>query len=265
MQVDRIAAFSDNYIWALRNDRASCCTLVDPGESEPVEHYLAQNNLSLASILITHHHYDHTGGVEKLKQQHQCKVYGPDNAKIKGIDQTLKQGDSITLSEIDASFDIIEVPGHTLDHIAYILKDRIGENRIDKKSVFCGDTLFAGGCGRLFEGTPEQMWHSLQKLASLPANTTVYCAHEYTEANLAFAREVDKHNADLKRRQELVKQKRADNQATVPSTIEEELATNPFLRANRKEVASAAETFSGQPLSTPEDVFAVIRQWKDNF
>ena len=109
------------------------------------------------------------------------------------------------------------------------------------------------------------MWHSLQKLASLPANTTVYCAHEYTEANLAFAREVDKHNADLKRRQELVKQKRADNQATVPSTIEEELATNPFLRANRKEVASAAETFSGQPLSTPEDVFAVIRQWKDNF
>lgn len=255
MQIDRIAAFSDNYIWALRNDRASCCTLVDPGESEPVERYLAQNDLSLASILITHHHYDHTGGVEALKQQHQCKVYGPDNAKINGIDVTLKDGDTITLDEINASFDIIEVPGHTLDHIAYITKHR----------VFCGDTLFAGGCGRLFEGTPEQMWQSLKKLISLPENTAVYCAHEYTQANLTFALEVDKHNTDLKQRLDKVTQARQNNQATVPSTIADELATNPFLRADQKEVAAAAETFSGQSLSTPEDVFAVIRQWKDNF
>ncbi|WMS88485.1 hydroxyacylglutathione hydrolase [Pleionea litopenaei] len=253
--VDRIPSFTDNYIWALTNDRAKTCTLVDPGDAKPAIAYLEERQLDLTNILITHHHHDHTGGVETLKSQYGCLVYGPKSAKISGIDSFLKQGDRVTLPSLGVQLNVLEVPGHTLDHIAYVNDDWL----------FCGDTLFAGGCGRLFEGTPLQMWQSLKSLKALPAQTQVFCAHEYTQANLSFARAVEPDNETLQQRYNEVKIARANDIPTVPSTIELECQTNPFLRVEEQNVRQAAETFSGKSLSTPEDVFGCIRQWKDNF
>ncbi len=255
LNIEPIKAFSDNYIWAVRNDRVSKCLVVDPGDASPVEKYLQDNQLELSGILITHHHFDHTGGLQSLKSNHRCPVYGPDNEKIAGIDRRLKQGDKLHLDVFDLLYDIIEVPGHTLDHICFVASDH----------VFCGDTLFAGGCGRLFEGTPKQMWHSLQKLKQLNHDTRVYCAHEYTQANLNFALAVEPENTELQTRKLQVDKLRQKDQITLPSTMGLETATNPFLRANEPSIKQAAETFSRQSLSTPEEIFAVVRQWKDNF
>ncbi|WP_144391322.1 hydroxyacylglutathione hydrolase [Pleionea sediminis] len=250
-----IKAFTDNYIWALVNNRASECIVVDPGDAEPVENFLKSNKLSLSAILITHHHFDHTGGIIDLKKNHKCHVYGPENPKINGIDTVLKEGDTLELNEFGGQYHIIEVPGHTLDHIAYI----------GSGHVFCGDTLFSAGCGRLFEGTPEQMWHSLSKLRNLSDETLVYCTHEYTQANLKFAQAVEPTNKQLMRRVEEVNQLRSQDRPTVPSNMALEKATNPFLRAEEIPIKQSAETFSGHSLSTPVEVFATVRQWKDNF
>lgn len=250
-----LPAFNDNYIWLLQN-RDGSAYVVDPGDAVPVERALQERNLALAGILITHHHFDHVGGLNTLKDKHGCTVYGPANPAIDGIDKVLVAGDRLDLG--DYSFEIISVPGHTLDHIAYY---QAGESPV----LFCGDTLFAGGCGRIFEGDPPMMHDSLSKLAALPEATAVYCAHEYTLANLAFARAADPNNADLKQRERDAKALRARGEATVPSSIGLELATNPFLRSAAPDLALGLEAAGRAAGAKPVEVFAGLRAWKDQF
>ena len=261
LRVEAIPAFTDNYIWLLYDDGLNG-VVVDPGQARVVEDYLAQNNIVLKGILITHHHADHTGGIAELTAGRDIPVYGPDNPAIEGISQPLKDGDRLTLLETE--FQILQTPGHTLDHLAFFASPD-GRSPI----LFCGDTLFSGGCGRLFEGTPQQMQHSLSRLSQLPEETEVYCAHEYTQSNLQFAVAVEPGNQALKKRLREVEELRAENLKTVPSRIGLERLTNPFLRTSAPEVIAAAKARS--PLSViknPQqeaDVLGVIREWKDNF
>ncbi len=258
IEVYPIPAFQDNYLWLFHQRDSNRAYVVDPGDAAPVEATLKARDLQLAGILITHHHYDHIGGIEQLLNHHRVPVYGPHSNNIPAITHPLREGERI---ELDAGmcFRILEIPGHTLDHIAYF--SQAG----DQSLLFCGDTLFAGGCGRLFEGTAAQMHRSLAKLAALPADTAIYCAHEYTLANLAFAQAVESDNAALNERiaRDTATRKRGD--PTVPSTLGLELATNPFLRCSHESVKSAAEEQAGGPLASPEEVLAAVRQWKDNF
>lgn len=258
MEITALPAFSDNYIWVLRqHDRVA---VVDPGEAAPVLDYLQQTGGTLCAILITHRHADHIGGVSELLQHFQVPVYGPaaEQAKITMLTHLLRDGDKLSLPELGAEFTVLDVGGHTLGHIAYF--------DAAAKAVFCGDTLFAGGCGRIFEGTPEQMYASLSKLAALPADTKVYCAHEYTQSNMKFALAVEPGNAALQQRSSIVTKLRAANTSTVPSTLADELATNPFLRWDAPEVIQAARSFSGDStLQDPVGVFTAIRAWKNVF
>jgi hydroxyacylglutathione hydrolase len=252
-----VPAFRDNYIWVLRDDRRAA--VVDPGDAAPVLAYLDAERLDLAAILVTHHHADHVGGVAALAQRSGAPVLGPAFETIPARTRALDDGDTVELAELDAHLAVIHVPGHTLGHIAYA--GEVGGERV----AFCGDTLFAGGCGRLFEGTPAQMHASLARLAALPAETAVYCAHEYTLANLQFAQEVEPGNAALAARaaRDLARRKRGE--PTVPSTIGDERATNPFLRAAVPEVRAAAQEHEGRELASEVDVFAAVRRWKDVF
>ena len=251
--VHAIPAFTDNYIWLFYQSGDHNAYIVDPGDAKPVLDTLEKLNLSLAGIIVTHHHPDHVGGIDQLLKKYQIPVYGPEG--IPQITHILKDGDSLKLDHV--SFDVLAVPGHTLDHIAYF--------SATEPLVFCGDTLFAGGCGRLFEGTPEQMWHSLSRLATLPSETLVYCTHEYTEANLKFALAVEPENKTLQQRALQVQLQRQQSQPTVPSTIAIELSSNPFLRSRQPSVIKAAEQHSGQTATSESDVFAIIRRWKDGF
>lgn len=249
-----IPAFTDNYIWCISHQQK--CVVVDPGDAKPVLDHCLQNQLTLSAILITHHHWDHTGGLKKLLEYFpNIPVYGPDVGDIEHLTDKFKQGDNLTLPDIDLSLEVIEVPGHTLDHIAYV--SDIG--------VFCGDTLFSAGCGRLFEGTPQQMNHSLSKLMKLPDTLPVYCTHEYTLANLKFAQVVDPHNVALQNYTAWAKQQRQANIPTLPSTIGQEKAINPFLRTHEEAVKFNAQQYSGKALQDSDQVFAAIRGWKDNF
>lgn len=254
LTISPIPAFSDNYIWHL--EREGEHWVVDPGDAAPVMEAL--RGAPLAGILITHHHLDHTGGVGELVKQHQCPVYGP--ASIEGVTHPLQDGDEFRL--MGAAVKVLAVPGHTLDHLALLLEEPGGEH---SPHLFCGDTLFAGGCGRLFEGTPKQMYGSLSKLSELPPETQVYCAHEYTRANLRFAAEAEPGNAVLQNRVNQVDSLRAEGKPTVPSTIGEELATNPFLRCHIPAVARRAADHGAAENSDEVEVFATLRQWKDNF
>ncbi len=254
-----IPAFTDNYIWAVSDADSRKVCVVDPGDAQPVIDYLQSNDLQLSEILITHHHPDHTGGIKELTSRYSCRVVGPGSSGIRGINEFVSEGESINL--FGQKFSIIEVPGHTLDHIAYYCDDQIQIEPI----LFCGDTLFAAGCGRLFEGTPEMMHESLGKLSALPASTRVYCTHEYTMANLQFAAAADSDNTALLERIELEKAKRAAKQPTLPSSIELELATNPFLRCKEPRLQASAEAQSGQTSSNEVEVFAALRAWKDSF
>jgi hydroxyacylglutathione hydrolase len=227
-----IPAFADNYIWIIENESESsgAAAVVDPGQAEPVLADLAQRGLALAAILVTHHHADHTGGIaeliEKAPWHHGQRplVYGPANEPIEGLDCRLSDGDVVEISALNARLSVIEVPGHTRGHIAYF-----GFCNSTDPVLFCGDTLFAAGCGRIFEGSHEQMWASLQRLAKLPGNTAVFCAHEYTLANLKFAQHVLADNQAIAARLQNVVQLRNAQQITLPSSIEQELLTNPFL------------------------------------
>ena len=250
-----IKAFNDNYIWCLEHEGQAL--VVDPGDPLPVEQYLKNNNLTLKAILITHHHNDHTGGLLALKEHWQCPVYGPEKEAISGVDIPLSEGDEVRLNWLTGSFRIFDIPGHTRGHIAYYCEST--------SVLFCGDTLFSAGCGRLFEGTPEQMHASLSKLKQLPDNTEVYCTHEYTLANLKFAVEVEPENAALHKRLEEVTELRQSDEASLPSTLKIEREINPFLRVDNDSVKQAAEKYSGETASSPEQVFAVIRRWKDSF
>lgn len=256
-RIHPLPAFRDNYIWTLINSNGESACVVDPGDPEPVIKYLAANGLRLTDILITHHHFDHTGGLAALIGKFQPRVSGP--AGIDGIDRILTEGDRLEV--FDVCFEVLEVPGHTLDHIAYF---HDGSHH-DRSILFCGDTLFAAGCGRLFEGVPAQMLDSLGKLAALPAETAVYCAHEYTLANLAFAAAADPANPDLHERIQVEQGKRDYGRPTLPSSIGLELATNPFLRCGRPELAERAALRLGRPATDETEVFASIRKWKDQF
>lgn len=256
LKIEPISAFSDNYIWLLYNETAAW--VVDPGDAGVVVKALERLAMPLEGILLTHHHFDHTGGVEELVNRYQPRVVGPTNPAIRCVDTRLSQGDSVELMGIQ--FDVLEVPGHTLDHIAYFAADYQPE-----PLLFCGDTLFAGGCGRIFEGTAPMMYASLQQLAALPAATRVYCAHEYTLANLAFAVALEPTLPAILDRISRDQARREQGLPTVPSQLGEELQTNPFLRCNQEGITAAATSHAGKPLTNNEAVFAEIRAWKNDF
>jgi hydroxyacylglutathione hydrolase len=250
-----IPAFDDNYLWLLHDGKRAL--VVDPGDAGPVQRALDEHALQLESILVTHHHADHTGGVDALREATGAQVWGPGTERIPGPYTHLKGGD--TASALGLAFQVIDVPGHTAGHIAYYAPDVNG-----KPLLFCGDTLFSGGCGRLFEGTPAQMLASLDKLAALPGNTVVCCTHEYTLSNLRFAMAVEPGNTDLAAYQAKCIRLREQGQPTLPTSITQELLINPFLRTRQATIMQAARNFDA---SARDDVtvFAAIRQWKNQF
>ena len=263
LQVWPIPAFDDNYIWCIHDGKSAL--LVDPGDAAPALNYLMQNKLSLKGILITHHHADHTGGILSLLDSlgSEIPVYGPVGDNIPGRTQVAMEGDKIEIESPRISLKVYEVPGHTLSHIAYFAN--MQTNNVEPM-LFCGDTLFASGCGRLFEGTPTQMTESLAKFAALPKNTLVYCTHEYTLSNIRFALAVEPNNLNLVDWSEKAKALRAQNLPTLPTTIGQELQVNPFMRSDQPELIEVAKKVSGmQDLPTPAHVLAVIRAWKDRF
>lgn len=252
-EVVPLRAFDDNYIWTLRKDRYAA--VVDPGDADPVLDYLQRERLELCAILATHHHPDHVGGVPDLLAHRAVPVYGPRGEPISTLTHPVGEGDAVEIPALDLRLSVLDIPGHTRAHIAYY-----GAN-----SLFCGDTLFACGCGRLFEGTAEQMAASLAKLAGLPDETLVYSGHEYTLANIKFAQAVEPDNDALKARAASDAQKRRNEQPTLPSTIGREKQTNPFLRCRQPAVIAAAETYLGARAGDPVQVFAALRQWKNKF
>ena len=253
LEIVPLPAFQDNYIWTLRD--GPYAAVVDPGEAAPVMAYLAREGLRLVAILATHHHPDHVGGIAELVAAHEVPVFGPKGEPIPALTHPLGQGDRVEIAELAAAFSVLDIPGHTRAHVAYY---GLG-------SLFCGDTLFACGCGRVFEGTPEQMLDSLSKLAALPDETKVYCGHEYTLANIKFARAVDPGNAALAAREDRAKALRAAGRPTLPSTLGEERATNPFLRCAEPVVVESANKYLGARIGDPVSVFAAIREWKNRF
>jgi hydroxyacylglutathione hydrolase len=253
MNVVPLKAFRDNYIWLL--SRGPDAAVVDPGGAAPVLDHLGREGLRLSAILLTHHHADHVGGVGELVTRTGARVFGPADDGIAGIDVPLAEPARLRLPGLDLELAVLDVPGHTRGHIAYY----------GAGLLFCGDTLFGCGCGRLFEGTAAQMWQSLCKLAALPPDTRVYCAHEYTQANLDFAFAVEPDNPSLREREARVAELRASHLPSVPSTIAEEHATNPFLRAGEPAPAQAASRFLGRRVSDAVEVFAALREWKNGF
>ncbi len=256
--ISGLPAFNDNYIWLVRH--GTLAAVVDPGDAGPVLNALQQQRLQLRTILLTHHHKDHVGGVLELVERTGAKVFGPAKETLPCCDHRLTQGDRLTLPELDLDLEVLDVPGHTAGHIAYA-----GRAAGVDPLVFCGDTLFASGCGRLFEGTPQQMFESLGKLAALPPATKVYCAHEYTLSNLAWALAVEPDNGALRVWHEQARNLREESRSTVPTTLDLELQVNPFLRTAQAAVAAAAARHAGQALSNEVDVFAALRQWKNQF
>ena len=251
--VTALPAFADNYIWLLLTGGRHCA-VVDPGDAGPVLEELKRSGLELDSILLTHHHADHIGGVPRLVAETGASVFGPHDSRIPGQTRSLAEGEVLELPALGLSFDVLEVPGHTSSHIAFH----------GHGCLFCGDTLFSVGCGRLFEGTPEQMQDSLDKIAALPPETRVFCAHEYTLSNCDFARAVEPDNEDLAQRASEAEAARAAGRITVPSELGEELKVNPFLRSREAAVVEAAR--KRDPAAEPgASTLAAIRAWKDHF
>ncbi|MGH8460945.1 MAG: hydroxyacylglutathione hydrolase [Stenotrophobium sp.] len=253
MSVSAIPAFLDNYIWLLSD--GTNAVVVDPGDAQPVLASLRQNRLQLTALLITHHHPDHVGGIAELLLEYPVPVYGPraEADRIKGLTQWLDDGETVEVLKLD--FKVLALPGHTLGHIAFYTPG----------VLFCGDTLFSAGCGRLFEGTPEQMHRSLARLADLPGDTRIYCTHEYTLSNLAFASVVEPGNVAIVAHIARVRALREDRQPSLPVTIALELEINPFLRVRQPAVIDAACRWSGRKLKSEVEIFAALRRWKDGF
>ncbi len=251
-------AFEDNYIWLLRAD--GCVAVVDPGDAAPVFGHLRKSGDRLCAVLATHHHGDHVGGLTEILDRFPVPVFGPGMENIPGVDHPLAGGEHIVVPQIGLELEVIAVPGHTRGHIAYY-----GPSLGPHGAVFCGDTLFGAGCGRLFEGTPAQMKESLAKLAALPAPTLVYCAHEYTQSNLRFALAVEPGSVAVQLRSEQVAADRAAGRATIPTCIEAELETNPFLRWDAPAVRAAAASRLGHVPADAVETFTAIREWKNRF
>lgn len=255
LQVLTVPAFDDNYLWLVHDGVHAA--VIDPGDAKPILAALALHQLSLVAILLTHHHADHVGGVPGLLQHAKVPVYGPRHETIPTVTHPLGQGDTVVVPELQWQLGVLEVPGHTSGHIAYYAAT--------EEWLFCGDTLFAGGCGRLFEGTPEQMDASLQKLAALPGQTSVYCAHEYTMANLRFAQAVEPGNLALEERIVREQDKRDRHVPTVPSTIALERETNPFLRWRGAEILRSLQDAGKLGDDAGVAGFAALRTWKNSY
>ncbi|MFZ9967354.1 MAG: hydroxyacylglutathione hydrolase [Steroidobacteraceae bacterium] len=253
--VSPVKAFSDNYIWLLEAKDAPRALVVDPGDAQPVLEVLKERELELVAILVTHHHADHVGGVQRLVEVTGARVFGPAGEALPIECERLSGGQRLQLDALGLTFEVLDVPGHTSGHIAYH----------SPGMLFCGDTLFSGGCGRLFEGTAAQMLASLDALAALPPDTRVYCAHEYTLSNLRFALAVDPANARLVEWNQEAEALRQRDLPTLPTTLELELKVNPFLRVRSPAVRQAAESHVGHGLQTATEVFAAVRAWKDGF
>lgn len=280
MKIEPIKAFEDNYIWALRHDGQ--VAVVDPGEAAPVARFLEATGDRLCAILVTHRHGDHIGGIAELVARYPVPVFGPAKEAAEVVTHPVKDGEILRIPALGEEFAVIELPGHTLGHVAFysagmpgntpgrpqVFIGPLGGERREAVFaggvLFCGDTLFGAGCGRVFEGTLDQMHASLAKIAALPADTLVYCAHEYTQSCLSFARRVEPDNPHIAARTRLVDQLCASNQASVPSTLAEELATNPFLRWQSPAVIAAATTRLGHPPGSDAETFAAIRRWRDS-
>ena len=250
-----VPIFDDNYVWILEREGSNRVVVVDPGDGAPIIDALSRRDLEVAAVLVTHHHQDHVGGLPELIQCFHPPVYGSSEESVAGVDHPVGGGDRVRLPSIDLSLEIVDLPGHTSGHIGFI----------GAGVAFVGDTLFAGGCGRVFEGTMEQMHASLAKLAALSPDTKSYCAHEYTVSNLRFARAVEPGNQALALRLEAAETAQAASLPTVPSTIGNELETNPFLRSGEASVRAAAEAHSGHSLASPPEVFGALRVWKDGW
>ncbi len=249
LNITPILAFQDNYIWLI--DNGTYATVVDPGDAVPVMAALDQRALRLTNILITHHHADHIGGVDGLISKCSPQVFAPEKEQYAFNHTPVHDGEIIYIQDLNLSLNVMDVGGHTLGHIAYY-----GAN-----SLFCGDTLFGGGCGRIFEGSPEQMFSSVQKIGKLPTNTAVYCAHEYTEHNLQFAILVEKNNPALNNRITTTRKLREAGLPSMPSSIQLELATNPFLRCDSTEIKRTLDLQHNSAL----DVFTTLRQMRNKF
>jgi hydroxyacylglutathione hydrolase len=248
-----LPAFEDNYIWCLR--RGDDIAVVDPGDAAPVFKHLAKSSQRLRAILITHHHTDHTGGIAALVEHFPVPVFGPVAEAIAGVTHPVADGDSIKLPTLDIEFEVLDVAGHTRGHVAYYRRG----------TLFCGDTLFGCGCGRLFEGSAAQLHAALSRIAALPADTFVYCAHEYTASGIRFATAVEPENPAIAVRGKWVAERRAQGLPTVPFRLADELATNPFLRCRETVVAAAVAHRIGRKPTDELEIFAALRKWRDNF
>jgi hydroxyacylglutathione hydrolase len=250
-----IPAFKDNYIWALCARSQKTVVIIDPGDAYPVIQFLQKQQLKLAAILITHHHADHTAGIKDLLQIEEVPVYGPANEHIQGLTHPLLGNEIIQMPHISLDVEVMLIPGHTLWHLAYYAKPML----------FCGDTLFAAGCGRLFEGTAAQLFYSLQQITALADDTKIYCGHEYTLKNLQFAHQVEPGNKKIIERLRQVAEKTKNNLPSLPSTVLEEKQTNPFLRCDMPEIIASVEHYADCRLSTALQVFTWLRKWKDGY
>lgn len=256
LEVSPVRAFADNYLWLIHAPaRREDVVAVDPGDARPVQAALEQHGLRLRAVFVTHHHPDHVGGVRELAARHGADVFGPARETMPCAVRPLAGGDIVSLADLGLHFQVMDVPGHTAGHIAYH----------GHGSLFCGDTLFSAGCGRLFEGTPAEMLASLDSIAALPDDTRVYCAHEYTLSNLAFAAAVEPGNAEVLETLEATRKLRERDAITLPARLGHERRINPFLRCRAPSVKAAAEAHAGRKLPEAVDVFATVRAWKDGF